>query len=120
MAKKKVIKDTPIDKTTPKPIKADLEKDIVETTDKLIKEEPVEVEAIVTGVDIALNIRSKPEVKEDNKIAVLKKGTKIIVVDPKKTVKSKDGEWYRIRIVDKDTKDPSSSGYAMKKYIKII
>lgn len=76
-----------------------------------------EVEAIVDGVEMGLNIRKDPEVKKFNKIAVLGKGTKVIVVDPEKPIKNKDGEWYKIRIVDKDKKE---NGFAMKKFIKII
>ena len=117
MGKKKSYNETPIDKKPKEPMPANLEKEIVETTQELVKEAAKEVEAIVDGVEMALNIRKEPEVKPDNQIAVLKKGTKIIVVDPEKPVKSKGNEWYRIKIVDKDK---STSGYAMKKYIKII
>jgi len=85
-------------------------------------QEPVEnvVDAVVDGVDVSLNIRKEPEVKPNNQIAILGKGVKIKVVDPDKTVKNKAGEWYKIRIVDADPKDPTGNGYAMKKYIKII
>ena len=96
-----------------------------ETTTEVIEEvkteeAPVEVFGIVDGVDMALNIRKDPEIIPNNQIAILGKGTKIIVVDANKTVKNKDGEWYKIRIVDKDPKDLTGNGYAMKKYIKII
>ena len=85
-------------------------------------QEPVEnvVDAVIDGVDVSLNIRKEPEVKPNNQIAILGKGVKIKVVDPDKTVKNKSGEWYKIRIVDADPKDPTGNGYAMKKYIKII
>ncbi len=85
-------------------------------------QEPVEnvVDAVIDGVDVALNIRKEPEVKPNNQIAILGKGVKIKVVDPDKIVKNKAGEWYKIRIVDADPKDPTGNGYAMKKYIKII
>lgn len=85
-------------------------------------QEPVEnvVDAVIDGVDVSLNIRKEPEVKPNNQIAILGKGVKIKVVDPDKTVKNKAGEWYKIRIVDADPKDPTGNGYAMKKYIKII
>ena len=85
-------------------------------------QEPVEnvVDAVIDGVDVSLNIRKEPEVKPNNQIAILGKGVKIKVVDPDKTVKNKSGEWYKIRIVDTDPKDPTGNGYAMKKYIKII
>lgn len=93
----------------------------VETTAS-IKEEPIEklVDGIIDGVDVALNIRKDPEIKPNNQIAILGKGVKIVVVDPDKTVKNKDGEWFKIRIKDADPKDPTGNGYALKKYIKII
>ena len=86
-----------------------------------VKEELAD--AIVDGAE-CLNIRKEPEVKPNNQIAILGRGTRVVVVDPKKTEKNKDGEWYRIRIVDKESldseKDPTKNGFAMKKYIKII
>lgn len=88
-----------------------------------VKEEPIAyaveeklVDAIVDGVDVALNIRKNPEVKPNNQIAILGKGVKIVVVDPEKPIKNKDGEWFKIRIKDNEPNE----GYAMKKYIKII
>lgn len=85
-----------------------------------VVEPPKEVEAnaIIDGVEMALNIRKDPEVKANNQIAILSKGTKIIVIDPDKPIKNKDGEWYKIRIFDKTHK--AEDGFAMKKYIKII
>lgn len=91
---------------------------------KEVKEEPIAptveeeklVDAIVDGVDVALNIRKNPEVKPNNQIAILGKGVKIVVVDPEKPIKNKDGEWFKIRIKDNEPNE----GYAMKKYIKII
>lgn len=110
-----------IDKTPVAPMPANLEEEVIQKTEELVKEqEPEEVFGIVDGVEMALNIRKDPEVKQSNQIAILKKGTKIIVVDAKKPIKNKDGEWYKIRIVNKDPKDPTGNGYAMKKYIKII
>lgn len=85
-------------------------------------EEKIEetIEAVVDECE-CLNIRKDPELKPNNQIAILGKGTKIVVVDPKKPVKNKEGEWYKIRLVDADPKDdPTKNGYAMKKYIKII
>lgn len=85
-----------------------------------------EKEELVDGIidAPALNIRREPEVKPNNQIAILGKGTKIVVVDPKKEVTNKDGVWYKIRIVDKESKnpekDPNNNGFAMKKFIKII
>lgn len=91
--------------TEPAPIKTDV------TTDTKIQE-PVEVEAIVDGVNVMLNIRSTPEKKNDNVITTVNKGVKIIVIDPEK---AKDKEWYKIRVID-----TKQEGYGMKKYIKII
>lgn len=91
--------------------------------EEVVKEiqEPVEnvVDAVIDGVDVSLNIRKEPEVKPNNQIAILGKGVKIKVVDPEKPVKNTAGEWYKIRIVDAQTKE-ESNGFAMKKYIKII
>lgn len=84
---------------------------------KEIKEEIVN--AVVDGCN-CLNIRREPEVKSNNQIAILGRGTKIIVVNPKKTEKNKDGEWYKVRVIDEDSKEPADSGYAMKAYIKIV
>jgi hypothetical protein len=75
-------------------------------------EEPETVDAEVYGVDSMLNIRSTPEVKDDNVITLVKKGTKLKVVDPKKAEKD---SWYKIIVTDM-----KMEGYAMKKYIKII
>ena len=95
-------------------------KKVVEETPAAEEIKETVVEAIVDGVDVALNIRKDPEVKPNNQIAILAKGVKILVVDPEKPVKNKDGEWFKIRIKDADPKDPTGNGYAMKKYIKII
>lgn len=91
--------------TEPAPVKTDVKPD---TT----VQEPVEVEAIVYGVNVMLNIRSTPEKKDGNIITTVNKGVKIIVVDPEK---AKDKEWYKIKIIDS-----KQEGYAMKKFIKII
>lgn len=125
---------TLINNKAPQPSVTNIEKEVEETVKDVVEEAtkveeekteetPVEVFGIVDGVEMALNIRKDPEIKPNNQIAILGKGTKIIVVDANKTVKNEDGEWYRIRIVDKDPKDPkdpTGNGYAMKKYIKII
>lgn len=76
-------------------------------------EEPEQIEGVVDGVDIALNIRENPEVKSNNKIGIAEKGTKIIIVDPKKPVKNDGEEWYKVIL-------NNTPGYAMKKYIKVI
>ena len=83
-----------------------------------IKEELVD--AVVDGTDY-LNIRREPEVKPNNQITILGRGTKIIVVDPKKTTKNKDAEWFKIRLKkDASPDDPTENGYAMKQYIKVV
>ena len=83
-----------------------------------VKEELVD--AVVDNCE-CLNVRKDPEVKANNQIAILSKGTKIIVVSPKKTVKNKDGEWFKVRL-ERITKpeDPDGNGYAMKQYIKVV
>lgn len=94
----------------------------VEETPKPLVEEVKEelVDAVVDNCE-CLNVRKDPEVKANNQIAILSKGTKIIVVDPKKLVKNKDGEWFKVRL-EKITKpeDPTGNGYAMKQYIKVV
>lgn len=105
-----IIKEQPVEE-----IKEQVEEEIKEQ-----EAETEEVEAVIDGVENYLNIRRKPEVKANNQIAILSKGTKIIVVDPKKPVKNKDGEWFRIRLFGKDKDDEDNNGFAMKKYIKII
>lgn len=72
-----------------------------------------EVEAVVNGVETALNIRKKPEIKPNNQIGIVGKGTKIIVVNPEKPVKKNGEEWYKVKL-------NGEPGYAMKKYIKVI
>ena len=89
-------------------------------TEEVVTEEPkeetvTEVEAIVDGVDMYLNVRKTPEVKDDNKITMLKKGYKIIVVDAEKPISSKGDSWFKIKFGN-----PPQEGYAMKKYIKVI
>lgn len=85
----------------PQPIQAPVEPEEIET-----------VEGIVDGVDTALNIRRKPEVKANNQIGIVGKGTKIIIVDPKKPVKNNGEEWYKVLL-------NGEPGYAMKKYIVV-
>ena len=57
-------------------------------------EEPVveEVEAIVDGVDMSLNVRKEPKVEPNNQVGILGKGTKVIVMKPNEPVKS-NGEF---------------------------
>ena len=89
-----------------------LEEPKVEETVEEIKEEPeVETaEGYVNGVETALNIRRKPEVAANNQIGIVGKGSKIIIVDPKKPVKNKGEEWYKVLL-------NGEPGFAMKKYI---
>lgn len=107
-------------------------KPVVEEVKEEIKEAPViskepeeekdeEVEAIIDGVQMSLNIRKNPEIKANNQIAVLSKGTKIIVINPKKVVNHDGREWYKVKL-SKNAKndDPDNVGYAMKKYIKVL
>lgn len=85
--------------------------------------EPVieESEGIIDGVQMSLNIRSNPEVKPNNQIAILGKGTKIVVLDAKHPIMKDGEEWYKVRLKkDADPKDPVNNGYAMKKYIKVL
>lgn len=72
------------------------------------------VDAIVNGVNSMLNIRSTPEVKDDNVITTLENGSKLKVEEPEK----EQNGFYKIIIFDKEKKQ--KKGYAMKKYIKIV
>lgn len=96
------------------------EPEIVTKTEELVqvsvKEEIKEVEGVITGVQTSLNIRSNPEVKPNNQIAVLGKGTKIIVVEPDNPVKNGGEEWYKVKV----SKNDGQVGYAMKKFIKVL
>lgn len=111
---------------SPKPIqeKALLEEEPVKEEIVPEVEEEVEVEAIVDGVDMSLNIRMKPEVTPNNQIAILGKGTKLFVLDPKKEYEGSGEKWYKVRLSkannEGDKIDPTKNGYAMKKYIKLI
>ena len=78
----------------------------------VVKEELKTVEGVIDGVNTALNIRRKPEVKPNNQIGIAGKGTKVIIVDPDHPVKNNGEEWYKVLF----NKEP---GYAMKKYIVI-
>ena len=85
-------------------------KEMIATEEAAKDEEP---NAEVVNVNVFLNVRSTPEVKEGNIVTMLQKGTKIIVVD-KKPVPSKDGDFYKIKSLNH-----ALEGYAMKKYIKV-
>lgn len=77
-------------------------------------EEP-EADAIVDGVEMNLNVRKEPKVVPNNQVGILEKGTKVIVMAPKKTVESDGEHWLKIRFGN-----PPQEGYAMKKYIRMI
>lgn len=81
-----------------------------------IHESQIEVvDAVVDGVKMNLNIRQTPEVKPNNQVGILKKGTIIKVVDAKNTVENEGESWYKVLFGN-----PEQPGYAMKKFIKII
>lgn len=118
MGKKKFLQDFSVTSTEPVIQEIETGNEIVNVENASVNftepetEEP-EVEAIVNGVDTALNIRKKPEVKPNNQIGIVGKGSKIVVVDPEKTVKKNGEEWYKVKL-------NGQPGYAMKKYIKVI
>lgn len=68
-------------------------------------------------VQTHLNVRSTPEVKADNVVTILKKGTRVKVYDPKKKLEGSGEQWYKIEV---HNVDPKITGYVMKKYIKIL
>lgn len=86
--------------------------------DRVDEPEIIEADAVVDGVKMNLNIRSNPKVEPNNQIAILGKGTKLIVMSPDKPVKGDGETWYKVRL--KNGKDDQTVGYAMKKYIRIL
>lgn len=86
--------------------------------DRVNEPEIIEADAVVDGVKMNLNIRSNPKVEPNNQIAILGKGTKLIVMSPDKPVKGDGETWYKVRL--KNGKDDQTIGYAMKKYIRIL
>ena len=86
--------------------------------DRVDEPEIIEADAVVDGVKMNLNIRSNPKVEPNNQIAILGKGTKLIVMSPDKPVKGDGETWYKVRL--KNGKDDQTIGYAMKKYIRIL
>lgn len=100
---------------TPAPITYQTEEVKAPVTEEVNITEPEEklVDGIVDGVQRALNIRKKPKVEANNQIAILSKGTKLIIVDPDKPVKADDNFWYKVKVGEE-------RGYAMKKYIRIL
>ncbi|MBR2245736.1 MAG: SH3 domain-containing protein [Bacilli bacterium] len=86
--------------------------------DRVDEPEIIEADAVVDGVKMNLNIRSNPKVEPNNQIAILGKGTKLIVMSPDKPIKGDGETWYKVRL--KNSKDDQTVGYAMKKYIRIL
>ena len=86
-------------------------------TEPVAEEKETIVDGYIDGVDMALNIRNEPEVKANNQVAILGKGTKIKVVDPHKPVENRDGWWYKVLFLDGNKE---KEGYAMKKFIKVV
>ena len=86
--------------------------------DRVNEPEILEVDAVVDGVKMNLNIRSNPKVEPNNQIAILGKGTKLIVMSPDKPINKNGETWYKVRL--KNSKDDQTVGYAMKKYIRIL
>ena len=86
--------------------------------DRVNEPEILEVDAVVDGVKMNLNIRSNPKVEPNNQIAILGKGTKLIVMSPDKPINKNGETWYKVRL--KNSKDDQTIGYAMKKYIRIL
>ena len=97
--------------TIPEPVSNKEEVKVAE--EKPVVNETEYVNAKVDGVVDMLNVRSTPEKKEGNIVTQIKNGSKLQVVDPKKST----GDWYKIVITDKEKK---TDGYVMKKFIKII
>ena len=95
----KEVKEEAVEVATPEP-------------EKVEEPEVVTVDGEVSGVNTALNIRKKPEVKANNQIGVVGRGTKLIIVDPDHPVKKDGEEWYKVLL-------NGEPGYAMKKYIII-
>lgn len=124
MGRQKKFRDVqPTPEVTTETVAESFIEDVSKVEDQLPKDrvdepEIIEADAVVDGVKMNLNIRSNPKVEPNNQIAILGKGTKLIVMSPDKPVKG-DGEiWYKVRL--KNSKDDQTVGYAMKKYIRIL
>ncbi|SFU33196.1 hypothetical protein [Butyrivibrio sp. INlla21] len=128
MARNKKFKDVqPLPEVTTEKVAESFIEDVSKVEDQLPEvpvEEPKkedEVEAVVDGVKMNLNIRSKPKIEPNNQIAILGKGTKLIVMSPNKEFKGDGEKWYKVKLSKSaDDKDPTNVGYAMKKYIKLL
>lgn len=128
MGRQKKFRDVqPTPEVTTKTVAESFVEDVSKVEDQLPEvpvEEPKkedEVEAVVDGVKMNLNIRSKPKIEPNNQIAILGKGTKLIVMSPNKEFKGDGEKWYKVKLKKSaDDKDPINVGYAMKKYIRIL
>lgn len=124
MGRQKKFRDIqPTPEVTTETVAESFVEDVSKVEDQLPKDrvdepEIIEADAVVDGVKMNLNIRSNPKVEPNNQIAILGKGTKLIVMSPDKPVKGDGETWYKVRL--KNGKDDQTIGYAMKKYIRIL
>lgn len=124
MGRQKKFRDVqPTPEVTTETVAESFIEDVSKVEDQLPKDrvdepEIIEADAVVDGVKMNLNIRSNPKVEPNNQIAILGKGTKLIVMSPDKPVKGDGETWYKVRL--KNGKDDQTIGYAMKKYIRIL
>lgn len=124
MGRQKKFRDVqPASEVTTETVADSFVEDVSKVEDQLPKDrvdepEIIEADAVVDGVKMNLNIRSNPKVEPNNQIAILGKGTKLIVMSPDKPVKGDGETWYKVRL--KNGKDDQTVGYAMKKYIRIL
>lgn len=124
MGRQKKFRDVqPTPEVTTETVAESFVEDVRKVEDQLPKDrvdepEIIEADAVVDGVKMNLNIRSNPKVEPNNQIAILGKGTKLIVMNPDKPVKGDGETWYKVRL--KNSKDDQTIGYAMKKYIRIL
>lgn len=124
MGRQKKFRDVqPTPEVTTETVAESFVEDVRKVEDQLPKDrvdepEIIEADAVVDGVKMNLNIRSNPKVEPNNQIAILGKGTKLIVMSPDKPVKGDGETWYKVRL--KNGKDDQTIGYAMKKYIRIL
>lgn len=124
MGRQKKFRDVqPTPEATTETVAESFVEDVSKVEDQLPKDrvdepEIIEADAVVDGVKMNLNIRSNPKVEPNNQIAILGKGTKLIVMSPDKPVKGDGETWYKVRL--KNGKDDQTIGYAMKKYIRIL
>ena len=124
MGRQKKFRDVqPTPEVTTETVAESFVEDVSKVEDQLPKDrvdepENIEADAVVDGVKMNLNIRSNPKVEPNNQIAILGKGTKLIVMSPDKPVKGDGETWYKVRL--KNGKDDQTIGYAMKKYIRIL